>query len=428
MTEELSGFGSNAVRDGENFVKLGDRAEHAFGVQYQGPFESTTDGTARAVRLHARALADAGVPVLLQSFSNTFIGPDGVALGAEALDERIKRQTHDLRHASIAHIGIRVKHLVVTTADDLRRRIIPPSVGLEQDPERAMALRAHLYRTTIIYSVWERTSIGSDIAAVLRRVGECWVPCKENQRLLEAHGVSRVTVVPHPWDEQADIAKLTRREAKDRVKRFYAIGLWQPRKHFHEIVGAFLMAFSPGDPATLTIKHRDGRVPGYPSREESVGLWLADERVKRRGWTMAKLRGQLWLPQGNWPESEVLRLHYDSNIYVACSRGEAYCLPAFDAKVAGNRLVYVGFGGVQDFASEDDVTVPFEMRPIDRAYGWEEEASWAYAKPEDIAEAMASVAPPSAYGRSHALDARRMREVGLLMKERVEVVRRRASE
>src|SRR5262249_9811213 len=138
------------------------------------------------------------------------------------------------------------------------------------------------------------------------------------------------------------------------AKRFYAIGLWQPRKRFHETVGAFLLAFKPGDNATLAIKTKTTNVPGYPGPNESPLRWLKDPRVAANGWTVASAMNHISIFDGNWPESEITKLHFKNNIYVCASSGEAYCLPAFDAKVAGNRMILVGYNGARDFSSPDD--------------------------------------------------------------------------
>ena len=426
VEDEVPGFGSEGVVPGENHAQKGEPAKHPWGVQYQGPFESATDGSARAVRLHARALNDAGVPVLLQSFTNTFLGPEGVRVGAQAMDERIKASTHDLRHQSIGELRLRVKHLVVFSAEHLRSVIVPHYVAIEKNAETAIAIRQRLYDTTIVYSVWERSTISEPVAAILRRVGECWVPCSDNKHLLEKHGVERVTVVPHPYDEASELTKLTRR-APMAKKAFYSIGLWQPRKHYHETIGAFLIAFKPTDAASLTIKHRYAPLPDYPSPAASVDIWLADPRVIAQGWTMKNLSPSLWLPSGDWPESRITELHFKSNIYVCASRGEAYALPAFDAKVSGNRMLYTGYGGMCDFAGAGDVLIPFTMERVPPVYGWEEGAEWAVATVDDIATAMRNVVIPELYERPACLASCTMPAVGQLMKARCEAVLERAA-
>lgn len=414
----MKGFGDTAIPPEANHAEPGGPAEHEWGVQYQGPYEALDDGAARAVRLHARALAARGVPVLLQSFSNTFRGPDGVVVGAEAMSPSVKKETHELRHASVRELRLRVKHLIVHSPEQLRASIIPNSVAIDRDTERAMAIREHLYRTTIVYSVWERTTISDNIAAILRRVGENWVPCGLNAELLRAHGVERVTVVPHPWEASSDLAKLSVRQASGR-RKFYAIGLWQPRKGFHELLGAFLRAFKPSDDVHLTIKHRATQFPGYPDPESSVRLWLEDGRVRRNGWAGDRLENHLWLPGGHFSESQMLRLHYDSNIYVSSSRGEAYNLGAFDAKVAGNRMVHVAWGGTTEFAGEHDGIVPYELSPVPDTYQWEPGARWADFDVDELAIALANQSPPQTHARGPQMDRLEFQEIGKLMAARV---------
>jgi glycosyltransferase involved in cell wall biosynthesis len=406
------------------YLAPGKPADNEWGIQYQGPFEAMDDGAARAVRLHARALAATGIPVLLQSFSNTFRGPEGAVVGAEAMDEGIKRETQALRHTSVRDLRLRVKHLVIHSAEQLRAFIIPTSVGIERDVERAMAMRQALYRSTIVYSVWERTKISDDIAAILRRVGECWVPCEQNRQLLMEHGVERVTVVPHPWEPTSTIARFVERPAapRDARRRFYAIGLWQPRKGFHELVGAFLRAFQPSDNVSLTVKHRATRFPGYPTPEESVAIWLEDPEVRSNGWRGDRLPGRIHLPGGHWPEKGIQRLHFESNIYVSASSGEAWNLGAFDAKVAGNRLVHVPFGGTADFAGAGDVAVPYELAPVPPEYQWEAGAKWARVDVDDLRDALRVAEVPPAFVRGPWLDASEFSRVGALMRARAEAV------
>ncbi len=421
------GWGDTRGAEGPD-VAPGSAAQHEWGIQYQGPYEALDDGAARAVRLHARALASTGIPVLLQSFSNTFRGPDGVVVGAEAMDEGVKRETHALRHASVRELRVRVKHLVVHSPEQLRKLIIPTSVAIERDPDRAMAMREQLYRSTIVYSVWERTTIDPNIAAILRRVGECWVPCHQNLRVLKDAGVERVTVVPHPWERSSKIARLIERPEprQGAERRFYSIGLWQPRKGFHELLGAFLRAFRPGQAVMLTIKHRATKFPGYPGPKESVALWLEDELVKKNGWRGDRLEPHLYLPGGYWSEAEILRLHFQSNIYVSASLGEAWNLGAFDAKVAGNRMVHVPFGGTEDFAAPGDVAVPYGLGLVPAEYQWEPGARWAEYRVEDLAESLKAATVPAKFERGASLDSSEFAIVGALMRGRAEAVMRAA--
>jgi len=75
------------------FAPGGKPAAHRFAVMYQGEYETPWDGTAVAVRLHARALAAVGIPVFLKSFTGSVIDEHGgvgsVHIGGLPADVRL---------------------------------------------------------------------------------------------------------------------------------------------------------------------------------------------------------------------------------------------------------------------------------------------------------------------------------------------------
>lgn len=389
----------------------GVAATHPYAVLYQGEHETLWDGTGVAVRLHARALAATGVPVLLRSFSNMVIGPSGVPepVHAAGLPEPVKREVGELRSTSAAVTVPMIKHAVLRSEAHLRRIVVPPG-AIHHDPEVLLKLRQSLYQSTILYTVWERDRIDPGIAVQLGRVAQCWVPCAQNRELLVQAGVEcdRVRVVPHPFDPASALCRLTaRRPALER--RFYAIGRWEARKGQHELLGAFLTAFRPGE-ASLTVKFTGGQWDGYPSPEQSVEHWL--KRV-HPAWTRETFDRHVQLIGERLPADQILKLHFTNNIYVSAGHGEAWCLPAFDAKVAGNRLVHVGFGGTADFAGQGDLGVPWTLGPVHSSYKWEPGAQWAEYDPQDLTAALRAAVPPAQHERPPQFEERfSMRAVG----------------
>lgn len=421
----LPGFGAPPGADAD-YVAPGSQATHEWGVQYQGTFESETDGTSRAVRLHARALNAAGVPVLLQSVTGKFRARDGSIQNASATSERVKDEIRHLRYPSIRALKVRVKHAVIQHADFLRAAVIPRSVAMELDPEVAQAQMSSIYATTIVYSVWERTIIDPNIIGILRRVAECWVPSEHNRKLLYDHGVERVTVVPHPWEASSPLVLGER--GRITGKRFYAIGIWQPRKGFHELLGAFLHAFKPTDDAWLTIKYQEFNWPDYPTPMQSIEHWLALPGVRANGWKPELLGARISLIDKYLSEEALARLHLENNIYVSASHGEAYNLGAFDAKLCGNRLIHVPWGGTADFDDEADVRLSFHMEPVPASYRWDAGAEWASLDFRELAAAMFATRAPEHFTPNGRVAWCSFENVGRLMKERVEAVLRRASE
>lgn len=385
-------------------VAPGEAAKHPFAILYQGPWETLFDGTCVAVRRHARALSSTGVPVLLQSFTNMVINDHGMAEPSQgSIKQGVLDEVFSLTKTSAAKLIPRIKHMVVRDASHLTTAIIPRYVTMDafSCPKEAIEARQGLFASTIMYTVWERDRIGQDIARQLSRCGQIWVPCEQNARMLVDSGVpdEKVFVVPHPFDPDADICKLVRRPSV-KSKRFYAIGGWEPRKGFDLLLHAFVKAFCPGDDVHLTIKYNGGKWDNYPTPEEAVQNALSTEWAAEHGWSMNTLANHLHMWEGREPADKILKLHFDNNIYVSPGHGEAWCLPAFDAKCAGNRMVHVAYGGTAEFCDCSDVGVKFELGEVHPSYSWEPGAQWANYHVFDLATAMRKVEAPRCYARS----------------------------
>jgi glycosyltransferase involved in cell wall biosynthesis len=390
-------------------------------VLYQGEYETEHDGTARAVRLHARALAATGVPVLLKSFSHSIVSADGVVEPVHnvGLSERVVKETMNgpvsLRMSSIGQLVPSIKHLVVRSVEQLQNCILPRG-ATHQDPSVVIALRDAIYANTIVYSVWERDSIDPKIARQLSRVGQCWVPCEQNAAMLVRSGVpaNKVHVVPHPYEPGAAICKLVRRKAKP-GKRFYSIGRWEPRKGYAELIEAFARAFRPGE-ATLTLKVVLRNWPDYPSPDEAMGSALQLNRAN--GWTAALLNRDVRILTELLRDDQILKMHFEHNIYVCSSHGEAFCLPAFDAKLAGNAMVHVAHGGTADFEDPDvDVRVPHAAGPVPSSYGWEPGATWASYATQAMRDALREVKAPESFRRPPGCESFSVEAVGTRMRD-----------
>lgn len=405
----------------------GRAGEHPFAVMYQGEYETPWDGTATAVRLHARALAGTGIPVLLRSFSGLVTDeygiPESVHIGG--LPAAVRKEIGDLDRTTARAFFPVVKHLVVRDADHLKRVIIPKGAIARGGVEADIIMRKHIHDSTIVYSVWERDRIDPAIARILSRVAECWVPCLDNAHMLVASGVpeEKVFVIPHPHDPADPILKLIRRQPNPGWKKFYSIGRWEPRKGYAALLEAFVGAFRPTDQATLAIKYTGGKWPGYPTPEEAVQIALARDDARQNGWTAENFPTRVHLVEGRFPRPAILKIHYMNNIYVSSSHGEAWCLPAYEAALAGNALVYVPSGGIQDFACASDIQVPMipdATEPVPVSYGWESDAGWASYSVAELRYALLHVCPPNDHAyRSNQLQDFTLEAVGKLMRHRI---------
>jgi glycosyltransferase involved in cell wall biosynthesis len=363
------------------------------GIVYQAGYEQAGDGLARHARAQARALARAGVAVSLQSL------PTSRMMLEDEIEESVRREVQHLRMTSVGSAPIAIRQIILHSHRYLENVVAPAGARLA-DFDNEMKV----YRSTVVYTSWERSTVHPEVVEILNRCGRVWVPCNMNYNVFRNAGVRNVDVIPCPFDPEtsltAGVAAPRGKETAPSGKRFYAIGKWEPRKNYHALIGAFLSAFTMEDRASLFLKtHEWGAWKDYPSIGESVEHWLSDFLVRDNGWTRDNYGKRLRVVTKKLPDEKILAIHRDNNIYVTCSHGEAWDLPAFDARVAGNRLVYTGWGGAEDYAAAEDIRILVEhgkvCEPVHPGYGWESGAEWARCPVADIMHALVEAEPPA---------------------------------
>jgi hypothetical protein len=394
------------------------------GIVYQAFWQDAMDGMARHARAQVCALARAGVPVALHG-----IDVRGRYFLDQDIDPEVAAEVGYLRRISFSETLLAIRQLVLSTPRHLEETICPAGGRIG-----TTAQQRAIYASTIVYTSWERSTVPKPLVEVLNRCAEVWLPCSANVNAFERSGVRSVHRIPCPYDPEhrvpggASAADIPAPRGSDRVpegRRFYSIGKWEPRKGLHELIGAFLLAFTPDDRVRLRIKTWDFRPwKDYPTPEKSLRHWLDEPRI-RGVWTADHVQRRIHVVSAKLPPAEMVALHRNNNIYVSASHGEAWDLPAFDAVAAGNRLVHVGYGGSEAYAPADAIRVPHGLGPVHPGYGWEPEAEWAEYRLDDLVHALRMaeppkkrVHPPDLYARAGA------HGVGSLMRQRIEAVLR----
>jgi glycosyltransferase involved in cell wall biosynthesis len=378
----------------EEIVAPGDPHFLPIGVQYQGEWRSHADGLSGAIREQCQALS-MYLPVSL-----THVHTGGSFLVHE-LHPDVVREVGYMPELMFRSTAVAVRQIIFLSRDYLRAMILPAAGRITND-EVAERVR----KSTIIYTSWERDSVGHALINELLSVGEVWVPCEANCRAFVKSGLPEemVRVIPHVYNPATHLATRIAWPRGSEVvpsgRRFYHIGKWEPRKGQHALIGAFLQAFTPNDRVSLLIKtHGWGYWDDYPPPEESLEEWIKNEQVLENGWTPKKVKRVLRIMTERVTDAEIAQLHKENNIYVSPSHGEAWDMPAFDALCAGNSLVHVGYGGSEEyapFATEwcKVVRVEHRMGPVHSGYNWESDANWAEYDLEDLVHAMRQAEPP----------------------------------
>lgn len=405
-------------------------APRKYAVHYQGPWETEHDGVNEAVRRHACALAATGIPVHLSSFTHNVRNRDGhVELASTgAVEPAVLNQVRSLLTTEATYYCPQIKHLVASDASSLLQWLLPRSVRQASSLEEMVTWRRHLLNLTIVFSVWERDSIPLEMGQILSEAWN-WVPSLANKKALVASGVpeERILVVPHPFDPYSPLARMEQRpelpppldKLKPATKRFYSIGKWEPRKGLDKLLAAFLCAYGPNDDATLVIKTTDNLWPEFLTPEEALDWALSLPEAQAHGWTMQNLGRSVRLIARFLPLGKISELHFRSNIYVSAAHAEGFGLPAYDAKVAGNRMVYLeGSGGPDDFSTAADEKVFGYDTGYHPSYNWD--SDWVNYDVNDLVIALKKVEAPTSFARPpHFAECFGAEAVGRLMRNDV---------
>lgn len=316
-------------------------------VRWQGPWHNPTDSLSIAGRRTIEALCSAGIPVALKRPFNP----------VSALDSDfhpVCKPFFPLMQTEFERLALTIVH-GLCFADDIHR-VLYPGNSFQEEPE----LVERLHKQMIYMTVFERDRLPDMTLKNLRRFGQVWVPCFRNWLYLQNQGIN-ARFVPHPIDRKS-FASFRAAAKRKAVKAAFSpqrpvdilnVGKWEPRKNHHGLIGGFLKAFVPSDPVRLIIKSSPyGTYKDYPGDlSASLAVWCNTDEVADRGWNMNRAIKAVRLISGAIPEDALSKLFENAHVYATASHGEGFDMPALDAVVAGCRIVHVGFGGSEDFAS-----------------------------------------------------------------------------
>lgn len=371
----IESFISNSPFDEDDRTKESFPSEYKLGVMYQGPWTQEADGFNEHVRRCARALYETGCPVHLRSnLPHAYYG------APKELNPKLK----PMLTASISRYSALV-HQMILSPSSIHNVVSHPMLT----PEELSVVN----RFKVISTVFEKDHVPPDTAKALNRVGQVWVACHKNKEALVSCGVNaeKIRVIPIPFFPDDPILALRNRDPKKGIVRFYHIGKWEPRKAQDQIFKAFMLAFKPGE-AKLIVRCSGLKTPidGYPQGPvECVNSLLARPEIQAMGWTPETAKNGIEIILEKLSDADIVKLHGYGDVYVTLSRGEGFDVPAFEAKLAGNLMVYTPSGGPQDFADKNDVLVPASGSiPCHSFYRWEKEAKYLDFELQQAIEAL----------------------------------------
>lgn len=376
-------------------------------VLFEGLWEDEADGWAIADRAYARALSLAGAKVTIRNIPGLWGGTP---------NERVLEEVKDLLEASaeydvkVASFCTRGPMLMVPYLNDLTRQFDHRKRG---------------GRLEIFYTMFERDRIDGGIALAFNRFDGLWLTCSANERVAQRSGVwpSKTAWLPFPFFDDDPHLTLAKRPRTKGPLTFYWIGRWEPRKAPDRLLRAFFQAVHPGE-ARLLMKTS---VPALGHRYDCGGFEQEPARAFDQAladawwWSRAQAEASVEIITRRLSGPEMVALHARGDVYVSASHGEGVDLPAFAAKLAGNRYVGTASGGPDDFLGENDIVLSGTSTFTHPYYEWESGAKWLDVPEADIVEAFRRAVRERA-SRVHdwLIEAHHARVVGRKMLEDLE--------
>lgn len=300
-------------------------------ILYIGPVRDFS-GYATAARGYTRALHEAGADLVVRPVRYDQADP-GTAYKPTELERELLRR--DLNGVDVV-----IQHV---TPNEMR--VVPG-------------------KTNIAVVAWETTRIPQYWVDKLNKFDAVITFCEAS---VEAFRDSGVTVpihkVPHTFDISSysldgvepiaagsDPTFLTDKFV------FYNISQFSAKKGIDLLLRAYLTEFHGQKDVILILKTY---INMTGNREH--------EREKLRAYVTGAKQGMRLPPDGYPPimvvnstltEEQMKKLHRAGDCYVCSSRGEGWCIPAFDALTYGNKLVTTRWGGMGEFT-----VVPLEQCP-----------------------------------------------------------------
>lgn len=211
------------------------------------------------------------------------------------------------------------------------------------------------------YPTWETSKLPEIWVKYINMMDEIWVPCNFNKKTFLASGVEvPITVIPYPTIidvlpeiKLEKIANLLNKaklysvngECKPNCKIYYTIGEWNDRKNLDDTVRLFCKAFTKDDNVKLIIKtfHFDYLKPNVKHCFNKFENILKD----------FKDHPEILVIVEDLSYEEIQLLHAIGNCYVSMTRGEGFCLGAYDAHTYRKDIIITGYGGHLDYLGEE---------------------------------------------------------------------------
>ena len=308
-------------------------------ILYIGPVRDFS-GYATAARGYIRALHEAGANLVVRPVRYDQADP-GTAYKITDLER-------DLLRKDLKDVDVVIQHL---TPNEMR-----PAAG----------------KVNIAVVAWETNRIPGYWAEKLNQFDAVITFCDAS---VEAFRSSGVTVPVHKIPHTFDISSYTLDDVEEIVSPsepsflsdrfvFYNISQFSQKKGIDSLLRSYFGAFHGKQDDVVLLLKTYVNMAGRSQEQEKLRAYV--NSVKQGMRLPADGYPPVMLVTKTLTEEQIRKIHKTGDAYVCSSRGEGWCIPAFDALTYGNKLVTTTWGGMGEFAvgKNNVYEVDYSMQPL----------------------------------------------------------------
>lgn len=278
--------------------------------------------------------------------------------------------------------------------------------------------------------IWETTKLPPDFAEGAKLMDEIWTASRFTANAIKNSGINKpVFVVPEAID--TDIPAIEPMEVIGGKPEFcfYSIFEFTERKNPVALLRAFWQEFENTPGVSLVLKtYVDNFTPEKKHELRSIIAGIKNK-------TPLKKYAPVFIYNHLMTRTQVYRFHQTFDCFVSPHRGEGWGVGQMEAMLLGKPVISTNCGGIHEWLTneKDAYLLPCKMVPLvsnSRNMQWyKQDQSWADIDINDLRKAMRSVFEDrikakeiSTAGRLKVLEKFSLKNVGKLMKERLEQI------
>jgi len=308
-------------------------------ILYIGPVRDFS-GYATAARGYIRALHEAGANLTVRPVRYDQADPGTGYQVTDLERELLKRDLND--------VDVVIQHL---TPNEMR--IAPGKVN-------------------IAVVAWETTRIPQYWVDKLNQFDAVITFCEASVQAFRDCGVTvPIHKVPHTFDipnfTLDDVDPIVSPKEPDFFKDrfvFYNISQFSSKKGIDSLLRAYLGAFHGRQDDVMLILKTYISMGSRESEQDKLRAYV--NNVKQGMRLQADGYPPVMIITKTLTNDRVRQIHKTGDAYVCSSRGEGWCIPAFDALTYGNKLITTLWGGMGEFAADKHNVYPvkYSLEPL----------------------------------------------------------------